>query len=257
MLTYERLQRIKQILYEKKTVDVYYLSSIFNVSESTIRRDLDKLEKQKFLKKTYGGAVLNVVEPTPSYEEMIDRQVIDDEAMIAAIAASLIQNNDAIFLSGGSICQKIVPHLTDISTLTIVTNDILVASLLYCHSSINLLLIGGQFTGGASQTSGELAQLCLENVLVNKAFISVDGIDLTYGITVSDLGISQLYKKLFNITNEVIVLADFSKFNKITLSKVSPINTVNAIVTNQNIENIYKEFCISNNIKLFTSFDIK
>lgn len=253
MFTYERLQRIKQILYEQKRIDVSALSGVLAVSETTIRRDLDKLQEQGFLTKTYGGAVLNSENLPKSYSDVQADESTQHKKYIASIAGQLIHNGDAIFLSG-EICQYIATQLTAFSQLTVVTNDIAVANDLYSKPGIHLIVVGGQSSTFSTFLTGEIADSCLKSIFVHKAFIDVQGIDLEYGLTASSMELALFYRNVFSVSKEVIIVAEHSKFNQVALSKINPITAVQRIITNQEIDDEYKRFCFENGIRLYTTF---
>ena len=254
MFAYERHQRIKQILYEKKTIDVVYLSRYFGVSETTIRRDLDKLEQQNFLEKTYGGAVLNETILPKSYAEIQDDRRANDEKTVASIAAQLIDSGEAIFLSGGAICEYIAGQLGSYTGLTVVTNDLEVACRLRA-SDMRPVVVGGQAQDGGSQLLGELAEVCLQHIFVNKAFICVQGVHIKAGFTASSIDLSLFYKKIAGVANEMIMMADAGKFGYSALSRIGPLTMASKIVTNQNIDDAFKQYCFENSIKLYTTFE--
>lgn len=254
MFAYERHQRIKQILYEKKTIDVVYLSRYFGVSETTIRRDLDKLAQQNFLEKTYGGAVLNESILPKSYAEVQDDRRASDEKMVASIAVHIIDNGEAIFLSGGTICENLASQLGTFTNLTVVTNDLEVANALRA-AGMRPIVVGGQMQDNGSQLLGELAEVCLQHIFVNKAFICVQGAHLRSGFTVSSIDLALFYKKVATVSNEMIMMADASRFGYSALSPIGPLTIASKIITNQNVEDGFKQYCFENGIKLYTTFE--
>ena len=125
MFAIERLNKIKELLYQEKRVDVFELSELFSVTEATIRRDLDKLEQAGFLIKIYGGAVLNEVETQRPFTADTEDKRIEEKRMIGKIAAQMIENGDAIFLSPGTTTLEIARNLKD-KKVTVVTNDMMI-----------------------------------------------------------------------------------------------------------------------------------
>ena len=255
MLSYERLQLIKQKLYEQKQVDVISLSNLLSVSETTVRRDLEKLQQQGFLTKTYGGAVLNSEVLPKSYTDVLEDENYKSKIYIANIASKLIIDGDAIFLSG-SISQLIATQLDSFNELTVVTNDIAIANTLYLNTKIRLIVIGGQTSAFSSLLTGELAGICADSLFVNKAFIDVHGVDIKNGLTTSYIELAIFYKRILSITNEVVVLAEHTRFNQLSLSRIGPITAAHCIVTNQEVDDEYKRFCYEHNIKFYTSFKL-
>lgn len=226
------------------------------MSETTIRRDFDKLEQQGFLTKTYGGAVLNETLLPKTFSEVQNDKRTSDEKMVASIATNLIKDGEAIFLSGGAISEYIAQQLGTFSDITVLTNDIAVAANLRDAQVSRIIVIGGQLQDAGTQLAGEISEICLEHVFVDKAFLNMQGVNIKIGFTVSSFSASLLCKKVASIANEVIVMADHTKFDYAALSKVGPLTMAQMIVTNQSIDDSYKRYCFENNIKLYTAFEL-
>ena len=124
MFATERQNRIKQLLFEYDKVGVGSLSEILDVSEVTIRKDLEKLEKDGFLIRTHGGAVLREDVPKEEISPESDIPNIESKKMIGIFAAALIQDRDVIFLGPGSTCIQIAKNLRDKKDIIVVTNNI-------------------------------------------------------------------------------------------------------------------------------------
>lgn len=256
MFSVERLQRIKQILYEQKHIDVPTLKDLLNVSEVTVRRDLEKLEKEGFLTKSYGGAVLNQeVEVEENNDELGDRY-IKEKKLIGSIAAQLVENDEAIFLGAGNTCMQIAKNLKNKKRLTVVTNDIGIASEINSYGGIKVVICGGEIVESSNVIAGQLADQLLRMVFVNKAFVGVKGVDLEYGYTAHDMSESMVYQRVISVARETIVVADHSKFNKVAFAKISPLDSAKRIVSNKDIDDKYKKYFFSKNIKLYTTYQI-
>jgi DeoR family transcriptional regulator, fructose operon transcriptional repressor len=257
MFAAERLAKIREILLDYKHVDVTTLSSILSFSEATIRRDLEKLEEEGFLTKTHGGAVISdeaVQEVQLNYEE---DPYLEEKRQIGMISAQMINNNDAIFLGAGITCLQIAKNIKDKKDLTVVTNNVNIVLELSNCSNINLLLAGGniQHIGTTLSLVGQFTKRTLETVFVNKAFFTVNGISIKFGYTVSSAEQAEVYNILLKNADEVIVTADYTKFDKRSFTQIGPINMVKKIITNAQVSLDYKKYFFENNIQLFTTFE--
>jgi DeoR family transcriptional regulator, fructose operon transcriptional repressor len=257
MFAAERLSKIREILLEYKHVDVATLSSILSVSEATTRRDLEKLEEEGFLKKTHGGAVVNEEAVTEVQLSYIEDPFMEEKRQIGIIAAQMVNNHDLIFLGSGNTCLQIAKNIKDRKELTVVTNSVNIILELSGCSNINLLLTGGNVEsfGPSLSMVGQFAKGMLESLFVNKAFFSVNGISIKYGYTVNNAEQAEIYKILMRNADEIIVAADYTKFDKRSLTQVGPIHMVKKIITNVQVSMEYKKFFFENDIQVFTAFE--
>lgn len=254
----QRIKVLKSIIQEKKTVDIATLTAALNVSDVTVRKYLDILEQEGFLKKMHGGAILN--EDFQEADELDDDETIDGLAakeQIADLAVTMVEDGDCIFIGPGTTCYILAKRLQHLKNITVVTNNVNALELLSPFVR-NLYFIGGEivFRDGVMFSHGSKALAQLEGMFVQKAFITVEGIDLLAGLTVNDLGIMDIIYKIEAISKKLIILADHQKFNKIGLHHVMPIDRVKIYISNERLDEKYKKFFFENDIKILTSYDI-
>lgn len=258
MFAAQRLSKIREILLEYKHVDVATLSSILSVSEATTRRDLEKLEEEGFLKKTHGGAVVNEEVIVPEVQlSYLEEPFLEEKRQIGIIAAQMINNHDLIFLGSGNTCLQIAKNIKDRKDLTVVTNSVNIILELSGCSNINLLLTGGnvEVSGASLSMVGQFTKGMLDKLFVNKAFFTVNGISIKHGYSVNNAEQAEIYKILMKNADEIIVAADYSKFDKRSLTQVGPITMIKKIITNVQVSLEYKKFFFENEIQVFTAFD--
>jgi DeoR family fructose operon transcriptional repressor len=260
MFGLERQQKIKEILIEKESIEVQFLSEILSVSDVTIRRDLDKLEKEGFLVKTYGGAILKSTyfgqQAVQHIDTVQDNPAFEEKKMISEIATDMIENEEVIYLSPGPICLQIARNLKNKQRLKILTNDIFIAAELYNCSNVKVVLTGGDLLVSTGILYGPLAVNALHNIFISKAFINIEGIDLDYGYTVNSYDESIFYEEIIKKTNDIVIVAEHNRFNKRGFTKLAEINTFNTIVSGNTIPDKFKKYYFENNIKLYTSYAI-
>lgn len=259
MFKAERLEKIKTLVLDRKQVDVSSLSKLLNVTEVTIRSDLEQLEKTGFLKRLHGGAVLN--------EDLADKHDNDDPFLgklfsqdknkehVARIAAAQIQENDFIFLGGGETCYYIAKELIQRKRLTILTNNLHIAYALSSHANIHLTLTGGQILPGRFCTVNDTFNRSIENLFIKTAFFSVSGVDLVAGYTLENTQEITVIREVAKHSKQMVFVADHTKFDRISFIKLDDLNLCNQVISDENIPRAYADFYQENGIALINSID--
>jgi DeoR/GlpR family transcriptional regulator of sugar metabolism len=256
MFATERSRLIKEILLDKKRIDVSSLSSMFDVSEVTIRRDLEKLERENFITRTHGGAILNEGDIEDFLDDTDDRDPITEKRLqIAEIAIQLINDNDVTVLTSGLTNICIAKKLSAKYNVTVFTNDLNIATEVLKNSTNHIILPGGDLNPNLLYLTGKLTEDNIRKFYVSKAFIEVDGVSLARGYTVQNIETASVLKELINISNQTIIICPSDAFDNIAFSQVAPISIANKIITNPTIPENYKSYFFENNIQLYTAFN--
>lgn len=257
MFASERIRIIKGILTDKKHINVSDLSSMLNVSEVTIRRDLEKLETENFLTRTHGGAIIN--EDALSNEKELPSGDFDpfyeQRVEISQIASHMIEDNDVILLSPGPTNICIARKILNKKNITVLTNDLNIALELSSDPGIKVIVPGGDLDMAAMALVGKLTENNIKNFYVSKAFIEVDGVSTQRGYTVQGMDKASVINEMLNIAREKIIVCPYSCFDNIAFSQIGPLNIANKVITNPSIPDLYKNYYFENNIKLFTVFN--
>jgi DeoR family transcriptional regulator, fructose operon transcriptional repressor len=249
MLVAERQRKIVDLVNERLSIRVSELSKIFKVTEETIRRDLEKLEKENQLMRSHGGAVsIEKYEHEPSYTEREITNVPEKKA-IATKALELIEQGDQIILDASSTAWYVAKELPDIP-LTVVTNSIKVAIELSKKDHVKVISTGGQLLSSSLSYVGPLAERSLGLYHVNKAFISCKGVHLENGISDSNELQALLKGKMMQIADETVLMVDSSKFGTRAFSQISILTDVDIIITDSKIDQFSRRKLEENNIKL-------
>ena len=255
-----RLQRIREVIAEKKHIDVSTLSSMLSVTEVTIRKDLEKLESEGFIIKTHGGAILNG-DHTNNISSAVDihpaAQYDENKSTIGTIAAHLIKEGEYIFVGPGTTCYYVALALKDKKNINIVTNNISVVNALANNSSINVIVTGGNLQGNSMTLTGEVAINMLEGIFIDKAIISVTGVHIDNGYTISNMDDINIYRTIINISKELIIVADGTKFDKTSFIKLGNLDIAKKVVTNENVPREFKAYFFQKGIQIFTSYEIE
>ncbi len=260
MFKSERLQKIRNIIFDRKQINVSTLSSLLGVSEVTIRSDLEQLEQEGFLSRLHGGAVLN--EDITSQKE-INSAISGDDIVyskdqddIGVLAAKLIHDNERIFLGSGTVCYYIAKALKDRKNLTILTNSLYVANILSDNIHINVLLTGGELQQGKYCGASNIMKKNVENLFLSKAFFSVAGADFDAGYTVANNTEVDIYNIISARSKEVIFAIEYTKFNQYDFIKLGNLDMAPIVISNSKIPDAYSEYYFTHNIKIITAVDL-
>lgn len=256
-----RLAKIKEIILDRGQVDVNTLTSLFGVSVVTIRSDLEELERENFIFRTHGGAVLNedFANQARLQEDIMGGNIEYDKYKeeIGQIAAEMIQPEEWIYIGHGQTCYYIARALTKKEGLRVVTNSLTVSSVLAQNKEANVIVTGGNLVPDLMCLTGDMFLRSLENIFISKAFIGVGGVDFKGGFTVYHSSEINVYSKIKSITGKLIIAADYTKFNNISFMRIGNLDIADAVITNENIPDEYKSYFFEHGIKIFTSYNIK
>lgn len=254
MFAIERIRIIKNYILNNQQAEVSTLSTMLNVSEVTIRRDLEKLEEEGFLTRTHGGAVLNKNEDIPIIGD--EGYNPEDYNEIADIAVHMIKDGDIIMLTNGIINLHIAKKLGNKNNITILTNDITIATELSTNKSIKVILLGGDIDFRYNAVFGSLTMNNLKKFFVSKLFIEIDGITSDLDLTVSSIDMASLIQEATNNANQKILLLTADAFEKNSFYRVGKAHQIaDRLITNSRIKDNYKNIIFKNNIQLFSSID--
>lgn len=257
LLAEERKKIILDNLEMDGKVTVKNLSSIFNVSTETIRRDLDELENQGKLKKVYGGAIkisFPGIEPPHKQRETV---YIEEKKAIGKVAADLINDNEIIALDVGTTTQQIIPHLKDKNNLTVLVNSVSALNLLIelVNNKLfsgKIIYLGGEINPNQMSSFGPATERMLKEFYVDKAFVAVGGISMKHGITGYDINEGSLSRKLIESAKEAIIVADHSKIGVRNFYKIIDIEHVDVIICDKEPPNEWLNNLKTNDIKWLT-----
>ena len=232
MLAIERKNEILNKLRLEQRVLVSELAVHYGVTEETIRRDLDKLEKEGYATKTYGGAIWGNSTKTDLSHTIRNKTNVDAKNAIAALVSNMIEDGDHIMLDDSSTSLYIAKQLKEKKGLTVITNSVEIVMELSGMNGWNILSTGGQLKPDSLTLIGHQVQNMISNYHVDKAIISCKGIDPEAGIT--DSGESQALAKqaMMRAARQTILCLDSSKFDKISFVNIAPLQNVQAVVTN-------------------------
>lgn len=226
----ERQKAILTYLAKKGNASVAELCQLFDVSEMTIRRDLTSLSEKNLLRRTYGG----VIPSEPAFFEMSLKAKISvflqEKKAIARTCSEMVQDGEVIFLDSGTTTLEVAKHICH-KSITVVTNDLNIGSSLINYPNVNLFITGGELRRGTNNLIGNKAINFFDGIQGTKLFMGVEGIDIETGFTIPDLEEVLIKKRMMKSVNNVVVVADHSKFGRRTMGVIAPLSAVQQIVT--------------------------
>ncbi len=214
----------------KGRATVTELSEKFATSESTIRRDLRKLAEMKLVRRFHGGAAVSpsaIKEPPVNKRSAMNRE---EKQAIGRAAAELVEDGDTIILRGGTTVAEMIPHLLEKRDLKIITNMVSPPQVLI-QSSHMIILTGGEIDRDELCTSGLLAATTMKSLRAEKLFTGTLGIDPNHGMMADDFGEVSVTRSFIDASDQVIVLADHTKFTQVAPMLLCTPDEIDCIVT--------------------------
>ncbi|RXJ72174.1 XRE family transcriptional regulator [Veronia nyctiphanis] len=235
--TQQRRHAIMAMLSEQGEVSVDKLSSLFETSEVTIRKDLAELEKNGILLRRYGGAV-----PVPA--EMVSESVVkvsERKKRIAIAAASRIRDHNRVVIDSGSTTAALIPLLAEKHGLVVMTNSLKVAnSITELEREVTLLMTGGTWDPHSEAFQGQVAEQALRAYDFDQLFIGADGIDAERGTTTFNelIGLSRV---MAEVSREVVVMVESEKIGRKIPNLELPWQAITTLVTDSGIDDNTKQ----------------
>lgn len=234
-----RQTKIVELLRETNFVDLRTLTERLDVSVATVRRDLGDLEEAGLLRRTHGGAVsINQVAQDPSHAaRAVSNQT--EKAAIAAAAAGMIADGDAVLLDAGTTSLEVAKKLSTRNGLTLISNGLDIILELTRAEMPRLYAVGGEFTETNRSFRGPLAEQFIRQFIVDKLILNASSIDLDRGLicTTSPANAS-IQRAMIEVSSRIIVVADHSKLTKSSLSVIARIEDVGVVVTDSGAKGI-------------------
>jgi len=235
MLAPYRRLKIFELLKEEGSARVSKLSKIFNVSEPTIRQDLEKMEKEGYIQREHGGAYLKSIPKQVKALSLQHQENLDKKRLIGITAAKLINNNETIILDSGSTTTEIAKNLTNKTNLKIITNSLNIALLLGSIYSFEILMTGGEFKAPTLSLTGEKAAKFFENIHVDKLFLATGGISFEAGLTYPGFNDLPVKKMMIESASEIYLVADSTKIGKISFASLGSLELIDYFITDNDI----------------------
>lgn len=252
MLTEERRAKIVETIENKQFISVAQLSNLYNVHETTIRRDLDELESQGLVVRIHGGVVPASIKSDEPVFDARATENIGEKERIGRHAAKSISSGEAIILDSGTTTLEIAHALNDMTHLqdiTIITNDINIASVLRSNRSITTIVTGGTLFQDSFMLNGQIANESLQKLSVDKAFIGTPALNVEKGLTHFNELLITTKKNMIDAAAEKIVVTDHTKIGRRAMYTFLPINQIDLLITDKQTDKKLIEEMYSNGLK--------
>jgi DeoR family fructose operon transcriptional repressor len=227
VLTAERRATIVEMVVQEGAVHVSDLATRFGVDVSTIRRDLQALEKQERLQRVHGGA-LPVKKAT---SEHAGGSAVTQDVRIGRTVARMVGDGETIFLGPGRLPLEVARCLREPLQITIITNGLDVAHWIAANTTHTLIVTGGQVETGDRGLAGQLTRTALSTLRADRVVLELGGISVVGGLTDDDLAQAEIAQVLLEIGSEVIILAPVERVGRVAAAYIAPVSEADVVVT--------------------------
>ncbi len=250
MLGIERRNKIMEILHRDSKVYVSQLAKEFGVTEETVRRDLEKLEDQQLVQRSYGGAVLaEKAQDDISFDQRSITHVAEKRDLTNK-AASLIEDGDTIFMDSSSTALMLRPHLEKKKDITIITNSVRLLYDAALNTNLHIMSTGGSLKNNSFALIGPSAYETIKKFTVDLAIISCKALSQEYGAMESTEAEASLKGLMLSRSKKRILLADHHKFDKTAFVRIGSLSLFSCLVTDQKPSEAWCRLTEQQNIRL-------
>ncbi len=237
LMTLERQEHIVTLVNEVGRITVAELSSRFGVSETTIRRDLVALAARNLIRRTHGG-VMRVGTVATTEIPILQRQgdYAAEKERIGAATAELIRNGETLLVAGGSTGLAVARHLVDHTGLTVITESLLVVQELLRQGQHRLIMLGGMVNPDEQAVRGTLARQMLGQLSVDKVILGARAVSMARGISAETPEEAEFLRAFLSCGEQRILVTDRSKFHLSALATLAPLNIINTLVTDRDLD---------------------
>jgi DeoR/GlpR family transcriptional regulator of sugar metabolism len=229
MIKAERLQLIISQVSKDQKVLLSSLSTLLNVSEDTVRRDIKELSDQKLLKAVRGGAISN--SPIPLHFRDREHYDVSHKEIIAEKALQFIKDDQVVLFDSGTSALAVASHLPRERRITVITNSFPVVSVLEDHPNAAVVFIGGRLNKTAFSTSGHEVIRVLNDIQPDVCFLGICSIDIDAGVTGIDYEDAQVKKTMVENAKYVIALSTLEKLGRAENYRICSIKAIDTIIT--------------------------
>lgn len=253
LLAEPRRQRILEWLQEEGSARVRDLSDALNVSEATIRQDLEKLEGEGHIVREHGGAYLSSVPQQVRSMDLHHLVNMPAKRRIGAAAAALVGDNETIILDSGSTTTEIAMNLGDRQNLNVITNALNIALTIGALPSCTVLMPGGQFKAPTLSLSGERSAAFFEGLYAEKLFLATAALSLDVGLTYPSMADLYVKRAMIGAASRVYLVADSTKIGRVSLSRLAGMDSVHTLITDDGIRDEDRQALLSRGVEVIVA----
>ncbi len=229
----ERQNQILQLIARLSRISINEVCDTFSVSQATARRDLETLAGQGKIQRVHGGAIqVRQANPEPPILVRSNEQQ-EEKKRIGRLAASLIEDGDAVFLGSSTTVLEVARNLGERRNLTILSNSLPVINLLAGLPEITLVSLGGVLRKSELSFIGHITEGSLAEVRADKVFFGVRAMSLEHGLTNDYLPETLTDRAILGMGGQVIIVADYSKFGRVSTAFLASLSSIHTLVTDR------------------------
>jgi DeoR/GlpR family transcriptional regulator of sugar metabolism len=234
--TPERQKQILSLLARQRRLSVTEIVKQFSISEATARRDLESLTAQGKAQRVHGGVI--AVEQAPPELPILEREneQLEEKIRIGRAAASLVADNETLFLGSGTTVLEVARQLHEHKNLTVITNSLPVLNNLAGIKGITVISLGGMVRESELSFIGHITEQALVEVHADKVFMGTRGVSLDDGLTNDYLQETLTDRAILKSGREVIIVADHTKVNRVATVLLAPLDRMHTFVTDSDVD---------------------
>lgn len=235
LLAEPRRRKILEWLQEEGSARVRDLSAAFEVSEATIRQDLERLEADGYISREHGGAFLKTLPRQVETLSLQHLENMDKKRKIGVRAASLVGDGETLILDAGSTTTEVAHGLLQRRELTVITNALNIALILGAVPGFAVHMPGGQFKAPTLSLSGDKSVEYFRDILSGKLFLATAGVSLEAGLTYPSFADLQLKQAMIKAAQHVYLVADSTKINRTSFTRLGTLDVIHSFITDDGI----------------------
>jgi len=242
MLPLERRRKIIEIINEERSVKVIELSKNFGVTEETIRRDLEKLEKEGILMRTYGGAVLVDTNQRDEPFSVRSQENLENKRTIGTLVNSLVKDGEIIMMDSSTTSLEVAKQIANTYHVTLVTNSMSLSMEMVQYDNVQVICAGGTLQRRSLSFVGPSARKTIDHYYADKVIFSCKGIDITKGVMESNELEAEIKKAMIDNAKTAILIIDHTKFGTLSMVRLYDFDKVDIVVTDKKPSNEWLAF---------------
>ncbi|MEG1409369.1 MAG: DeoR/GlpR family DNA-binding transcription regulator [Terrisporobacter sp.] len=236
MFQLDRHKKIHEYIVKNKNATVNELAEICQVATMTIRRDLDKMEKDGLITRVFGGAVIDSsMVKEVDYEDK-EKKCIEEKVKIAKEAVKLVNDNSIVILDAGTTCMEIAKQLVDKENLKVITTDILIAAYLMKYENLEIYCTGGRIQRNTGSCLDTYTIDFLNSINADICFIGASAINENLELATFVPNKAKVKQAMINSAMHRVLVTDNSKFNKRSFTKIRSLKDFEIVIANEGLD---------------------
>lgn len=253
-----RIRKIEELLHDMHSLSIDYLCEYFNVSKNTIRRDIAEMDKIGYIKKVYGGIILNEEKPAapePGHEHnwIINTANLEEKKKIARLAADLVEDEDVIYIDIGTTTALLMPYIKNKKNITVVTANIHAINAAVEGEKFNIIATGGTLYPPSNAFVGPNVTRSLNMYNISKFFMSTIGVSIENGATSASPLDCEIQYLIATKPGKHYLMMDTSKLDSPSLVSYNNLKNFDSVIMNKKPSQKYIEHFMANNVELIYS----